>query len=452
MKKKVTYVCTTCGVEYPKFQGQCSHCHDWNTLIEEVASVKKSAPVLRDGKRERVQAQRLEDIDEESYIRIETKYKAFNEVLGGGIVPASVILLGGEPGIGKSTLLLQIALSLPSLNVVYVSGEESNAQIKLRAQRLGYTSHKNFYLLSEICLEHILQHLEKCEAHIIIIDSIQTIYSEAFDAAAGSLTQVRHCTFALSNYVKEHRISAFLVGHVNKEGAVAGPKTLEHMVDVVLQFEGDRYGFYRMLRAAKNRFGSTLTLGLYKMQHDGLEEEKNPSQAFISSAWELPNSGRAIGLVVEGRRALLLEVQSLVSHATYSTVQRLATGIDQKRLHMLLALLEKRTELLFRGQDVFINLAGGIKIEDRATDLALCMSVASSLKNRPVPGRTAFAAEVGLGGELRPVGQMDMRLTEARKLGFKEVYISTFQEKVRSSKDLTIHTIKYVDELYKKLF
>ena len=352
-KIKKSFFCQSCGAEAPKWQGQCDDCGTWNSFVEELVSttneggktLAKQAPLSPQS-----QPQRIEDICSAQQARLHTPFKELNAVLGGGIVPGAVMLLGGEPGIGKSTLLLQVCLSLPKLRVLYISGEESSQQIKMRAERLGINK-ANCYVASETCLQHILQQLEQLSPELLIIDSIQTLYSLAIDAAAGSISQIRLCTLVLSQYAKNTQMPIFLIGHVTKDGAVAGPKVLEHMVDVVLQFEGERQQLYRVLRTTKNRFGSTSTIGLYQMKDKGLQEVRNPSEALLS-CWQHTHNGIAIGMVVEGDRPLLLEVQSLVSRATYSSAQRIATGFDIKRLYMLLALLEKRTGLLFGGQGV----------------------------------------------------------------------------------------------------
>ena len=424
-KKKIkkAFFCQSCGAESPKWQGRCDSCGEWNTFVEELIDTSAEAAVgFAQKATSSSRPQLIHEIDSSEHKRLRTQFSEFNSVLGGGMVPGAVMLLAGDPGIGKSTLLLQVALAATQQKVLYVSGEESAQQIKMRAERLGPMS-PSCYVVGETCLQHILQHLEQLRPDFLIIDSIQTLHSLSIDAAPGSIAQIRLCTLGLSNYAKGASVPMFLVGHVNKDGAVAGPKALEHMVDVVLQFEGEKQQLYRMLRSVKNRFGSTSTLALYQMNEKGLQEVRNPSEALLSDL-QHHHSGVAIGMLVEGTRPLLLEVQSLVSRATYSNVQRIAMGIDIKRLHILLALLEKRKGMLFGGQDVFVNLAGGIKIEDRALDLALCVALSSSLKEKPVPQKSGFAAEVGLGGELRPVQRIDARIQEAQQLGLKDIYLS----------------------------
>ena len=450
-KIKKAFFCQSCGSEAPKWQGRCDACGEWNTFVEEsIDTSAEASSTLGPRASSPEKPQPIDQVQSNKYERLETPFSEFNAVLGGGIVPGAVMLLAGDPGIGKSTILLQVALSMSSHRVLYVSGEESAQQIKMRAQRLGPLS-SSCYVVAETCLQHILQQLEQLKPDILIIDSIQTLHHLSIDAAAGSIAQIRLCTLALSQYAKSTAVPTFLVGHVNKEGAVAGPKALEHMVDVVLQFEGEKHQLYRVLRSAKNRFGSTSTLGLYQMSESGLEEVRNPSETLLSGL-QSSHSGVAIGMVVEGSRPLLLEVQSLVSRATYSNVQRIATGIDNKRLHMLLALLEKRNGMLFGGQDVFVNIAGGIKVEDRALDLALCVSLASSLKERPVPPKIGLAAEVGLGGELRPVQRIEARMQEAQQLGLRDVYVSAFHKGLPSStSQLRLHPLKYIDEVLSAL-
>lgn len=452
-KIKKAFFCQSCGAEAPKWQGRCDACGEWNTFVEEVIDTAAEAQIgLKKTPLSQAQSrpQRIDKIESLKHARLVTPFEEFNAVLGGGMVPGAVMLLAGEPGIGKSTLLLQVALSMSEQRVLYISGEESPQQIKMRAERLSKPS-THCYVAVETCLQHILQQLEEISPELLIIDSIQTLHSLAIDAAAGSIAQIRLCTLALIHYAKTAQVPIFLVGHVNKEGAVAGPKALEHMVDVVLQFEGERHQLYRVLRTAKNRFGSTATLGLYQMNEAGLKEIRNPSEALLSNMQQR-HSGVAIGMVVEGSRALLLELQSLVSRATYSNVQRVTTGFDVKRLYMLLALLEKRMGLLFGGQDVFVNLAGGIKIEDRALDLALCVSLVSSLHEKPLAGKIGFAAEVGLGGELRPVQRIEARMQEAQQLGLHQVFVSAFHKGLpKSTQKLQIHPLKYVDEVLKEV-
>lgn len=379
----------------------------------------------------------LNEIESSGEIRIATPDQELNRVLGGGIVPGSLVLIGGEPGIGKSTLMLQIGLALQNAKVLYVSGEESEQQIKMRSERISKKTksapstgqhHENFYMLAETNTKNIFQAIESLEPNLIIIDSIQTLHSHMLDSVAGSIGQVRQCAGELMKFAKETNTPVFLVGHITKDGTLAGPKVLEHMVDTVLQFEGDRHLAYRILRTTKNRFGSTSEIGIYEMLGTGLREVSNPSEILISQK-DGQLSGVTIGATIEGNRPLLIEIQSLVSPASYGTPQRTPTGFDQKRLNMLLAVLEKRCGFRVGTQDVFVNMAGGIYVEDPAIDLALCISIISSMQEIPVNDKICFAAEIGLGGELRAVNRIDQRISEAEKLGFKEIYISKFSQK-----------------------
>ena len=368
--------------------------------------------------------------------RIKTSDEELNRVLGGGIVPGSMVLIGGEPGIGKSTLMLQIALRLPQLKVLYVSGEESEQQIKMRAERIGIENN-NCFVLSEVGIANVFRQIEELEPQLVVIDSIQTLYSDKVESSAGSISQIRECTAELMKYAKETNTPVFLVGHINKEGAIAGPKVLEHMVDTVLQFEGDRHLVYRVLRTTKNRFGSASELGIYEMMGDGLREVKNPSEILISQK-DGDVSGVAIASILEGNRPLLIEIQSLVSPATYGTSQRTSTGLDNKRMSMLLAVLEKRGGFRLGTQDVFLNVAGGLKIDDPAADLAICMSILSSMEEIPISAKVCFAAEVGLGGEIRAVNRLENRVMEAEKLGFEVIYVSRFGIKALEGKKYKI--------------
>jgi DNA repair protein RadA/Sms len=373
------------------------------------------------------QPKRLNEIGEGTEVRLITRDNELNRVLGGGIVPGSLILIGGEPGIGKSTLMLQLGTSLSGRKTLYVSGEESEQQIKMRALRMGINGN-DCYILTETRTRNIFQAIESIQPDLVVIDSIQTLYSDLLDSAAGSIGQVRQCAGELLKFAKESDTPVILIGHITKDGLLAGPKVLEHMVDTVLQFEGDRHLVYRILRTVKNRFGPTSEMGIYEMLGNGLRQVSNPSEILISQ--KDPNlSGITIGATIEGNRPLLIEVQSLVSPAAYGTPQRTTTGFDQKRLNMLLAVLEKRCGFPMGRYDVFVNMAGGIKVEDPAIDLALCVSLVSSLQEIPVSDKVAFAAEVGLGGELRAVQRADQRISEAEKLGFKEIYISKYNKK-----------------------
>ncbi len=431
-KAKTSYFCQSCGYQSPKWMGKCPSCQSWNTIVEEIiqkdTASNKVAGIPESTSRQIVsKPKRLKDIRYTEKERIKTPDNELNRVLGGGIVGGSMILLGGEPGIGKSTLMLQIAMRLKSLKILYVSGEESATQIKMRAERLSSASN-HCYVLIESNTQNIFQQIEKLEPELVVIDSIQTLTTAFVDSVAGSVSQVRECTGELLRFAKESGTPVFLVGHITKDGGLAGPKVLEHMVDTVLQFEGDRHLSYRILRTTKNRFGSTSELGIYEMQAQGLREVSNPSEILISQRDE-DFSGITIGTTMEGNRPLLIEVQSLVSPATYGTPQRSSTGFDAKRLNMLLAVLEKRGGYRLGTQDVFLNIAGGLKVEDPALDLAVCASLISSYNDSPVAPKTCFAAEVGLGGEIRAINRIEQRISEAEKLGFQEIYISKHNAK-----------------------
>ena len=431
-KSKTSFFCQSCGYESAKWLGKCPSCGTWNSFVEEVVTKEESTKNewrQDSSKNKQSRPKTLSEIDSAGEVRIITPDAELNRVVGGGIVPGSLILIGGEPGIGKSTLMLQIGLSLKNLRVLYVSGEESEQQIKMRAERLGILSPaKDFNMLTETSTKNIFASIESLEPQLVIVDSIQTLYSGLLDSAAGSIAQVRQCAAELMKFAKETNTPVFLVGHITKDGMLAGPKVLEHMVDTVLQFEGDRHLAYRILRTVKNRFGSTSEIGIYEMLGSGLREVSNPSEILISQK-EGHVSGVTIGATIEGNRPLLIEIQSLVSLASYGTAQRTTTGFDQKRLNMLLAVLEKRCGFRLSTQDVFLNMAGGITVEDPAIDLAICVSILSSLEEKPISDKICFAAEVGLGGELRAVNRIEQRISEAEKLGFHEIYISRFSQK-----------------------
>ncbi len=473
-KTKSVYFCQKCGHQSPKWLGKCPACEEWNTFVEEV--IQKNQPEKKGEWRTSTSQKRatkpraITDIDPMLEQRLITPDKELNRVLGGGIVPGSLVLIGGEPGIGKSTLMLQIALQLASLKVLYVSGEESEQQIKMRAERLSphvggispdpvpkeaesENSDSGCYILTETATQNIFKQVEAFEPNILVIDSIQTLQSAFIESGAGSVSQVRECTAELMKFAKESGTPVFLIGHITKEGSIAGPKVLEHMVDTVLQFEGDRHLVYRILRATKNRFGSTSELGIYEMLGDGLREVSNPSEILISQREE-DISGISIGATMEGNRPLLIEVQSLVSISSYGTPQRSSTGFDNKRLNMLLAVLEKRGGLRLGNQDVFLNITGGLKIEDPAIDLAVCISVVSSYEDIIVPADTCFAAEVGLGGEIRSVNKIEQRISEAEKLGFKRIFVSRFS--LRSIQvenyQINIRAVGKLDEIFDELF
>ena len=454
-KQKSTFFCQSCGYESAKWLGKCPSCGSWNTFAEEVVSKEETSKNewrQENGRVRQVKAKTLDEVETGEDIRLITVDQELNRVLGGGIVPGSVILIGGEPGIGKSTLMLQVGLQLTSQRVLYVSGEESDQQIKMRAQRLGSES-KSFYVLTETNTKSIFAAIESIEPTVVVIDSIQTLFSGQLDSGAGSIGQVRQCTAELMKFAKETNTPVFLIGHITKDGMLAGPKVLEHMVDTVLQFEGDRHLAYRILRTTKNRFGSTSEIGIYEMLGTGLREVSNPSEILISQK-EGKISGATIGATIEGNRPLLIEIQSLVSPASYGTPQRTPTGFDQKRLNMLLAVLEKRCGFRMGTQDVFLNMAGGIKVEDPAIDLAICISIISSMEEIPLSDKMCFAAEVGLGGELRAVNKIDQRISEAEKLGFQEIYISRYNQKGLESKKyrIVVKSFAKLTEVFEDLF
>lgn len=425
-KVKTVYVCQNCGASSAKWIGKCSSCNEWNTYVEEKvgkASAKEERAWEEQGTTHvSAKPQKLTEIEGKVEKRIKTSDDELNRVLGGGIVQGSLVLIGGEPGIGKSTLMLQLALSAKNTKVLYVSGEESQQQIKMRAERIGYGENSCF-ILAETSLESIFVQVKELQPKLVVIDSIQTLRSAKVESAPGSVSQVRESTAELMRFAKETQTPVFLIGHITKEGSIAGPKVLEHMVDTVLQFEGDRHLSYRILRTIKNRFGSTSELGIYEMQGTGLREVSNPSEILISQKAD-DLSGVAIGATIEGNRPLMIELQSLVSSATYGTPQRSTTGFDAKRLNMLLAVLEKRGGLRFGSQDVFLNVAGGLRIDEPALDLAVCAALVSAYHDISISDKIAFAAEVGLGGEIRAVNRIDNRIAEAEKLGFEEIYIS----------------------------
>ena len=444
-KIKTSYTCQECGAQYSKWQGQCNKCQSWNSIQEEIINIskKKISDSFSSINKTNSNPQKINNIEINDHYRIITNDNEFDRVIGGGIVPGSLILLGGEPGIGKSTLLLQISLML-SNKVLYVSGEESEAQIKMRADRIKYNN-ENCYIFTENKIENIFHQVKKIKPHVLIIDSIQTLNSQLVDAASGSISQLKTCTSELINFAKITSIPVLLIGHINKEGHIAGPKILEHMVDTVLQFEGDRNHFYRILRAKKNRFGSTNELGIYEMLNEGLKEIKNPSEILISNSNQ-KLSGSAISSTIEGSRPFMIEVQALVSSAVYGTPQRSCTGFNAKRLNMLLAVLEKRVGFKLGMKDIFLNITGGIKVEDTAIDLAIVSAILSSNNEIKIPEDYCFAAEIGLSGEIRPVQRTEQRIKEAEKLGFSKIFISKFSDKL-TSKKIKVVALSKIDEL-----
>lgn len=451
-KYKTLWYCSECGADSPKWAGRCPSCGAWNTLVEErvAASAPLRSPSPVAGRK--ADAVALNDIRAEEQPRIKLPSGELNRVLGGGLVPGAMVLIGGEPGVGKSTLVLQNLLAIKTKTILYASGEESATQLKMRADRLGRGS-DNLFVACETSLESIMGHIEKVQPGIVVIDSIQTIASDALDSSAGSVSQVRECAARLLAYAKTSDVPVILIGHITKEGSLAGPKVLEHIVDAVLQFEGDRQYMFRILRAIKNRFGSTSELGIYEMGRSGLREVTNPSELLLGDlAEEL--SGVAIGVTVEGARPFLIEVQALVSTAAYGTPQRTVTGFDSKRMNMLLAVLEKRVGFKLAAKDVFLNIAGGIKVADPALDLPVVCAILSSNFDTVVPRDTCMAGEVGLSGEIRPVGRMEQRVAEAEKLGMSRMIVPRGSLKGVDVSRFKISVIEVarVDEAFKHLF
>ncbi|MDR2027098.1 MAG: DNA repair protein RadA [Prevotellaceae bacterium] len=451
-KTKKAYFCQQCGYESAKWLGKCPACGEWNTFIEE--TVSKSSPAqAAGGGRSSSKPVRINDISIEEHNRILLSNNEMNRLLGGGLVAGSIALIGGEPGIGKSTLSLQIALKQSNLKTLYVSGEESASQIKLRAERLGGGNNSNCYILPETLLENILLQAKETNPDFVVIDSIQTIYTERLDSSPGSVSQIRECAAMLMRYAKESNTPVFVIGHITKDGSIAGPKILEHIVDVVLQFEGDSNYIYRLLRSMKNRFGSTDEIGIFEMTGSGLREVSNPSEVLITRHDE-SLSGSSVAAMIDGARSFLIEIQALVSTAAYGTPQRSATGFDVRRLNMLLAVLEKRAGFRLAVKDVFLNVAGGIKVIDPATDLAVVSSILSSTADIPVPQDWCFAGEAGLSGEIRPVNRIVARVSEAEKLGFKKIFVSKYNRKTPelSKFKIDIQYVSKISELTEKLF
>ena len=449
-KIKTTFVCNDCGSNFPKWQGQCTSCKSWNSISEEVILKPKNNSWEKNNfdNIKTSTAQKISNIVYREEDRLVTLDTEFNRVLGGGIVPGSLILLGGEPGIGKSTLLLQVAIKLP-YSTLYISGEESQSQIKMRANRMNYESDE-CYILTEISLESIFKQVEKIKPQILIIDSIQTLKTDLIDSAPGSISQIKTCTSELINFAKKTSTPVIIIGHITKDGNIAGPKILEHMVDTVLQFEGDRNHVYRILRVNKNRFGSTNEIGVYEMNVKGLKEITNPSEILISKKnQEL--SGNAISATIEGMRPFMIEVQALVSTAVYGTPQRSSTGYNSKRLNMLLAVLEKRVGFRLASKDVFLNITGGISVDDTALDLAVVAAIISSNEDLILNEKYCFAAEVGLSGEIRPVQRLEQRITEAEKLGFSTIFISKFSKLNISPNSIKIIYLSKIEDLINNL-
>ncbi len=449
-KPKTVYVCQNCGTKVAKWLGRCNSCGEWNTFVEEI-EVKQSKVGITIEK-QNTTPKLISDVEILSEKRISTSNNELDRVLGGGLVPGSLVLIGGEPGIGKSTLLLQFALHSNIKKILYISGEESNSQIKMRAERLSENP-DNVYLLSETSLENILLQFKKFEPRLVIIDSIQTLQTSKIESSPGTVSQIRECTIGLLEYAKINSVPIILVGHINKEGGIAGPKVLEHIVDTVLQFEGDRNYEYRILRAHKNRFGSASELGIFEMQSSGLREVSNPSELLLSNSSD-EVSGVAVASSIEGLRPFLIEIQALVSSAVYGTPQRTTTGFDTRRLSMLLAVLEKRAGFRLATKDVFINIAGGIKVDDTAIDLAIITSVLSSDLDLAIKKTDCFAGEVGLTGEIRSVSRVEQRILEAEKLGFKRIFIpkNNLKSLNISSKKIEIIAVSKVEDVFKRLF
>ena len=449
-KVKTTYFCQNCGAQHAQWQGQCNSCKAWNTLTEEIIekNQQKGWQTPSSSTQSSNVPEPIQQIVTENEIRRSTHDHELDRVLGGGLVPGSVTLLGGEPGIGKSTLLLQISLQIKG-KVLYVSGEESQRQIKLRADRIA-TENPDCYVLCEIQTQKIFQQIKSLAPEVVIIDSIQTLQTQYIDSSPGSVSQIKECTAELIQFAKKTHTPVILVGHITKEGAIAGPKVLEHMVDTVLHFEGDRNHIYRILRAQKNRFGSTAEIGIYEMIARGPRGVANPSQLLISQH-EVPMSGHAIACTVEGIRPLLIEVQALVSTAVYGTPQRSSTGFNAKRLNMLLAVLEKRAGFQLGGKDVFLNITGGISSEDPALDLAVVAAILSSYHDIALPKNCCFAAEIGLSGELRPIPKIEQRINEATKLGF-ETLLTAPQKKIAAEEQLSVAKFSKIEEVVRYLF
>lgn len=450
-KTKTMWYCTSCGADSPKWEGRCPSCGQWGTMVEEKVSAKPN----RGSNTTRIAKsvpQKVSEIQAVNEPRIHMPSEELNRVLGGGLVAGSLVLIGGEPGIGKSTLVLQNILSIKSKTILYVSGEESATQLKMRADRLGCQS-DNCYIVCETSLENIFEHIEAIQPQLLIVDSIQTIATDAIESSAGSVSQVRECSAQLLKYAKESGVPVLLIGHINKEGSIAGPKVLEHIVDAVLQFEGDRQYMYRILRSIKNRFGSTSELGIYEMCQRGLREVSNPSEMLLSHSEE-ELSGVAIGVTLEGIRSFLIEAQALVSTAAYGTPQRSVTGFDSKRMNMLLAVLEKRVGFKLAQKDVFLNIAGGLKVNDPALDLAVICAILSSNVDMAIPHGVCMSGEVGLSGEIRPITRIEQRIMEAEKLGMETIIIPRNNLK---GVDLSRFKIKVVEvakveEAFRQLF
>ena len=451
-KDKKVFLCNECGYDSPKWAGKCPACGAWNSFVEKSIRKDSAVHVALPGGGGSARPVLIDEVSTDELPRIDTHDKELNRVLGGGLVPGSLVLLGGEPGIGKSTLVLQTVLRLGDRRVLYVSGEESVQQIKLRAERIEY-SKSNCMIVCETRLETIFEHIKECSPELIIIDSIQTMSSEAVDSSPGSVAQIRECTAMLLKYAKESNTPIVLIGHITKEGAIAGPKILEHIVDVVLQFEGDQHYIYRVLRSIKNRFGSTAEMGIYEMRREGLRQVENPSELLLSDRHQ-GMSGIAIAAAIEGVSPFLIEVQALVSTAAYGTPQRSATGFDTRRMNMLLAVLEKRVGFKLAQKDVFLNIAGGLRVNDPAIDLSVISAILSSNMDVEIDATVCMAGEVGLSGEIRPINRIEQRIAEAEKLGFKQIILpkSNIKRLDLSRYSIDIKAVSKVEEAFRLIF
>lgn len=455
-KVRTLFFCKNCGYQSSQWLGKCPSCNEWNSFVEEV--IDRGEPAVK-GKSSIVKTvqnfpHRLNEIELTQIQRFSTGFSEFDNVLGGGIVAGSIVLLGGEPGIGKSTLLLQMALQIPNKRILYISGEESDAQLKMRAERLRPGCQpEDFFILTETSTQDIFEQIKAVQPDLLIIDSIQTLQSGLIDSGAGSISQIRECAAEFQHFAKSSGIPVFLIGHITKDGALAGPKILEHIVDTVLQFEGDQHYGYRIVRCIKNRFGSTSELGIFEMQSAGLREVLDPSGILVSDRDE-DFSGSAISVIMEGTRAMMIEIQALVSSAVYGTPQRAATGYDIRRLNMLLAVLEKRCHFKLGAKDVFVNLAGGINVDDPAINLSIVAAILSSAADIPIDAKTCFAGEMGLNGEIRPVVRIDQRIAEADKLGFTRMFLSKYNLRGIHREGLKVKLIPIakVEEIYRHLF
>jgi DNA repair protein RadA/Sms len=453
-KVKTSFYCQSCGHESPKWLGKCPSCAAWNSFSEELVQ-KEKAPktwIKGDQPARAPQPVRISDVEQHAEVRIDMGDRELNRILGGGLVPGSLILLGGEPGIGKSTLMLQVAVKSTKLKVLYVSGEESEQQIRMRAERIGIQN-ADCFVLAETGMQRIFQHIQQVQPQLLVIDSIQTLQTDTIESSPGSVSQIRECTAELLRYAKESSTPVMLIGHITKDGQIAGPKILEHMVDVVLQFEGDRNHLYRIVRSVKNRFGSTAEMGIYEMAGEGLREVENPSQVLLSQLDE-PFSGIAISATMEGARPMLVETQALVSTAVYGTPQRSGTGFDLRRLNMLLAVIEKRCGFKLGQKDVFLNITGGIRVEDPAIDLGVICAILSSDLNMPIPNKTCFCGEVGLSGEIRPVSRVEQRIAEAARMGFSQILVSDYNLKgVNTDKfGIRVIPVRKIEEAFQVLY